>query len=118
MNSMHGLNGVPVEFGVPLCDSELNCRNALVAAYNSVTDLWEATGEMMLSRRDHEVVEVPGEFCTRLGLGVPTTTTEVPTNTTTSEPSGDNGGDDDAAGRSTALSSLAFFLALALMLIC
>ncbi len=101
MNSIHGLDGVPVEFGVPTCDSELDCGNTLVASYDTAHDVWDVEGEMMLSRKDHVVVEVPGEFCAELGYGTPPTTQQPVTSTlttsNTTERGGGAGGGDDAA---------------------
>ncbi len=69
VNEMYSWGGAPAMVGVPYCDpsggdgGDLNCRETLVFAYEEGGDEWRLRGEMLLSRRDHLVAEVPGEFC-------------------------------------------------------
>ncbi len=85
VNSLYSYGGVPHLFGSPVCTAspDVSCSNSLILAYNPDRDLWDPVGEMLLPRRDHTVIEVPAEFCQRLGLEAPTTTTTTTQDTTT-----------------------------------
>ena len=66
-NAMWSFRGLPTIFGHTKCDDNAVCDNSLVFQYHPHIDEWVQIGTMN-SRRSHEVVEVPGDFCDNLQI--------------------------------------------------
>ncbi len=82
-DSLHTFRGKPTYFGAPTCDENVECRYTEILQYQDRNFDWIKLGNMVESRRNHEVIEIPAEFCQ---TGATTTTTTVAPATTNNPP--------------------------------
>ena len=62
-NSMWSFQGKPTIFGNPTCDEDFRCSFSEVIQFDLASNTWEVLGNMLRSRRYHEVIEVPVSVC-------------------------------------------------------